>query len=738
MSRSVSLPDIPVWLLRLGADTDFALELTGDPLLFAAYFAAIADVFHDWPDDLAEELAKADTADQDDMLKLMATLRNKTSAPVSGTYSSRFREAQIAHRYYRRRPEDFRSLMAERLKLLELAVKGDVLISSARPAVALLERLAGFNPLETQLVNMALALRADTAFYIFQQLATEDMVRARRVLPLMMGCAPQDLVAALTKDSALINSGLLPVAPRGRALQPLSEFWTELLFSEIHSEGQLRDALLVPFEARESSGAVGRLHPEDQSVLQSLFAEKGVPALGTNVLIYGPTSINKKSVVERLIGESHLVAWGLQSREAVDADLASVCYFAQRALAATHPEDVLVVEKASNVLTGRKVLSFLFFEIASEDDGEIATVDQALLARNPVRTIWMAVAATRLSEESLGRFLFHAELKRGSRAERRQKVQEIITTLGLSEKLQQALTLQAGLSEQQLRTAVNLANITAKGDPRLTEAHILHAVQRSQSALARREKEDLRIPVTEYSLEYLNTSGKFGAPKLIEALRKRPTASLCFYGIPGTGKTNLAEHIAAELDKPLIARRASELLDKYLGESEKRLAEMFAEAEADEAVLLLDEADTFLRDRSLADKQWEVSQVNELLKAMEAFPGIFICATNLFNDIDSAALRRFTFKLEFLKLTEEQAWKMYLNESGMGKKLASFSQSDIDGFREQLKQIDWLTPGDFATVKRQCILLDEELTYDEWLSQLAIETNLKKKSMTRTKIGFSE
>lgn len=737
MSRSVSLPELTIWLLRIGSDTEYVQTLLGDQILFSAYYAALADLSFTWPDTVAEEITKASEVDTDHMLRLMGSLRSRTSLPVSGGYSARFKESEPVYRHYRRRPEDFCAVVKEKLETLQGAVADGLLPSTARPTLALLEKLAGFKPLESELVTVALGLCADRAFSIFLSLAMEDMVQARQVLPLMLDCSADDLAQSLTKDSALIRSGLLPPAARGSIMQPLSQFWMELLFSGTSNEKTLVDALLEPFHARESSGAVGRLHPEDDGVLRSLLASEPPKAGGLNVLIYGPGSINKRAILEKLLIESNLHAWTLKSRDVPDADLPSLCFFAQRALAAVHPQDVLVVDKAASVLTGRKVVAFLFFMLNTDDDEEIASVDQTLLEQNPLRTIWLSTSASRLSEESLGRFLFHAELKRGSRAERRQKVQEIIASLGLSDKLQQALTLQGGLSEQQLHNAAALARLTAKDDPALTESHILHAVQRSQSALSRREKEDLRIPVTQYSYDFLNTSGKFGPVQILNALRKRPSASLAIYGIPGTGKSAFAEHIAAELDKPLIARTASELLDKYVGESEKRLAEMFAEAESEEAVLLLDEADSFLRDRSMADKQWEVSQVNELLKRMESFQGIFICATNLFDDLDTAAMRRFTFKMEFLKLTDDQAWNMYLNESGLRKQLDTVPDAEREDLRERLAHIEWLTPGDFATVKRQCILLGEELNYSEWLDQLKIEADLKKKAFTKRGIGFA-
>ena len=80
-----------------------------------------------------------------------------------------------------------------------------------------------------------------------------------------------------------------------------------------------------------------------------------------------------------------------------------------------------------------------------------------------------------------------------------------------------------------------------------------------------------------------------------------------------------------------------------MGETEQRLAAMFHDAESDGAVLLLDEADSFLQDRRGALRNHEVSEVNELLQGMEHFRGVFICTTNLIERLDQASLRRFAF-----------------------------------------------------------------------------------------------
>jgi len=232
----------------------------------------------------------------------------------------------------------------------------------------------------------------------------------------------------------------------------------------------------------------------------------------------------------------------------------------------------------------------------------------------------------------------------------------------------------------------------------------------------------------------LNIAGRFTPRQIISALSERPIGSLCFWGLPGAGKTQLAEHIAVELDLPILMRSASELLSMWLGETEQQISKMFAEAQNEGALLFLDEADSFLRDRTLARAHWEVTQVNELLQRMERFEGIFIAATNLMDSIDAAAMRRFTWKLESKALQREQAWSMFCVESGFDPHA---EPERVDELRKALDAIDDLAPGDFATVKRQAQILGEDLSPEAWIEQLAAEAKAKMLGLRRQQLGFA-
>jgi transitional endoplasmic reticulum ATPase len=190
--------------------------------------------------------------------------------------------------------------------------------------------------------------------------------------------------------------------------------------------------------------------------------------------------------------------------------------------------------------------------------------------------------------------------------------------------------------------------------------------------------------------------------------------------------------VARTLDRPLLVRRASDLLSKWLGESEQHIAAMFREAEQEQAVLLLDEADSFLRERAGAHHAWEVTQVNELLTQMEDFEGVFIAATNLIETLDAAALRRFDLKVRFDYLAPAQAFRLFeqvLTEQGSIQPLDDLT-------RERLSRLDRLTPGDFAAVIRRFEITAASWTPEALLAALRAE-HQGKPGGARRPIGFA-
>jgi SpoVK/Ycf46/Vps4 family AAA+-type ATPase len=253
----------------------------------------------------------------------------------------------------------------------------------------------------------------------------------------------------------------------------------------------------------------------------------------------------------------------------------------------------------------------------------------------------------------------------------------------------------------------------------------------SNKAMGIKQTQVGRVSVTGYELDYLNTECQFPLEKIVTSLKRKGVGTLCFYGLPGTGKTALAEHIATSIEKPLMIKRASDLVSKFVGETEQNMAEMFAEAQREGAVLLLDEADSFLQNRQMAQRNFEVSEVNEMLQGMERFEGIFICTTNLMDRIDEAALRRFSFKIKFLPLKPDMREKMFVTQA-----LDSDATRMKPLWQTRLAKLRLLAPGDFAVVKRQAVLLGEDIEPEMFLKQLELEHAAKPDVKFDKPIGF--
>ncbi len=123
-----------------------------------------------------------------------------------------------------------------------------------------------------------------------------------------------------------------------------------------------------------------------------------------------------------------------------------------------------------------------------------------------------------------------------------------------------------------------------------------------------------------------------------------------FSGPPGTGKTMVAGIIARELDLELLQVDLSQVVSKWIGETEKQLSRLFDAAEAGHALLLFDEADSLFAKRTEvrgATDRYANLEVNYLLQRVESFGGITILTTNLEASIDKALKRRLAAHVSF-------------------------------------------------------------------------------------------
>ncbi len=525
-------------------------------------------------------------------------------------------------------------------------------------------------------------------------------------------------------------------------LMKVSEKLPPVLMREYRDQNELMAVFTRPSAKSALSLEDFSFVGDEASMLRSLLRnaiDRKEP--GVNVLLYGPPGTGKTELAKVVAQAAGLELFEVEYADRDGNSLSGRDRYrslqiaqvflkgsAQAALLFDEVEDVFppISNEAAQMMARAE-------QVVAPPSGSVsgkAWVNQ-ILETNPVPTIWVTNRIEQIDPAFRRRFAYHLELKSPPPGAREGLVRKTLEGVQVSPAFVAKLTERKGLTPAQIRTAVRFAQLAAAEDVS-SEDLIERQLRNADRALGTRSSDaGARPSVTTYDLDMLNVESRFEVPRIVEALKARGHGTLCFYGAPGTGKTALAEHIARSLDRPLLIKQASDLMSKFVGETEQNMAAMFREAEAEKAVLLLDEADSFLQDRRGAQRTYEVTEVNEMLQGMERFAGIFICTTNLMDRIDQAALRRFAFKIKFRPLTPAQREKMFVTEALGGD--AALLTPEV---ATRLARLEHLCPGDFAAVKRQVEILAAEITPEEFLEQLEGEHRIKPEVREARSIGF--
>ena len=415
---------------------------------------------------------------------------------------------------------------------------------------------------------------------------------------------------------------------------------------------------------------------------------------GVNILVHGAPGTGKTELARTLTQDLGCELFEVASEDAdgdpIDGeDRLRALRVAQSFLA--QRKALLLFDEVEDVFSGSA------FE-RSEAQSHKAWLNRALEG-NPIPTLWLSNNVSRMDAAFVRRFDIVLELPVPPR-QQRQRIAQVhcgdlldaprLARVAEAEHLAPAVVARASTVAHAIAPTLG-REASASAFERLV-SHTLQA--QGHSPLLRHDPN--RLPEV-YDPAFLHADADLAdlAQNLAEA-QDAGGARLCLYGPPGTGKTAFGRWLAERLGKPLLVRRASDLLSMFVGEAEKNIARAFREAEDDGALLLIDEVDSFLQERRGAQRSWEVTQVNEMLTQMESFAGVFIASTNLMDSLDPAALRRFDLKVRLDYLRVDQAWALlqrHCAQLGMAAPGAAP--------QARMARLHQLTPGDFAAVLRQ-------------------------------------
>lgn len=537
----------------------------------------------------------------------------------------------------------------------------------------------------------------DSASDWLGQLSTTKTIRT---LARILDLPSRKVMESLGPQGILTRSGLVSISRHGAGslrvkLDLLSDSFGDLLSS----------TRLDPIELLRGTVAMAPGPELDRSDYTHLDVSLNIlqPYLehalctrrrGVNIFLHGPPGTGKTQLA-RLMADAMKCRLFEVSSEDEDGDPVD----GERRLRAFRAAQTLLSKQRAMILFDEVDDVFNdgseFFGRKSTAQTRKAWMNRMLEDAN-VPTFWLSNSIRAVDSAFIRRFDMVIEVPVPPRSQRQRIVQracadlvgdQCISRLAESDTLAPAVIARASSVVRAIGKSLG-----AQGTARALE-HLVGSTLEAQGHRPPVGHDPNRLPDL-YDLAFLNPDTDITA--MAAGLRQSGQGRICLYGPPGTGKTAFGRWLAQQLDLPLHAKRASDLLSPFLGMTERNLARAFRDAERESALLMIDEVDSFLRDRKGAQHSWEATQVNEMLTQMEAYPGIFIASTNLMAGLDPAALRRFDAKIHFGFLTAEQAVAMFRSHcAALG--LAAPGPAD-EGVLSRLPN---LAPGDFAAMVRQ-------------------------------------
>ena len=468
------------------------------------------------------------------------------------------------------------------------------------------------------------------------------------------------------------------------------------------------------------------------------------PGTGVNILLYGEPGTGKTSLAMTLAKDLGLEAYEVMHGESdgkntsLGSRLIGVQVCNEQMPKGT---GLMVVDEADQILqtSGGGFMGFFGGGVArASEKGQV----NAMLDAIKVPTVWISNASADTMDDSVRRrfdysICFH-KLTHEMRVNiwknniRKLRLGKLIPAAVVEELATKYETSAGGIS-------MVLKNLKAM-EPSAAEVPELvrELMEPHCELMGARTADDVLSPAKDYSLEGLNLKGDVDLADITGAVRNfladdagrgldRPRMNLLLWGPPGTGKTEYVKYLAKKLNRPVTVKMGSDLLSMWVGGTEKNIRNAFREAEESGSILFLDEIDGLVRDRAGASRNWEVTQVNELLYQMENFKGVLIAATNFMDNLDQAVLRRFTFKLQFDFLDEDGKHLFF-------ERMFETRLSPEDA--AALTEVRNLTPGDFRTVRQSLYYLGGGVTNAQRIAALAKESAVKRDTKAPARIGF--
>ena len=426
---------------------------------------------------------------------------------------------------------------------------------------------------------------------------------------------------------------------------------------------------------------------------------------GIAFLAYGPPGCGKTEFCRTVAAETGATLYSVGQREHGPESRLPV----PRRVSLEHAIEALADERQAVIL---------FDEIEDFVFGEGKHWLNGLVENSPVPLLFTAnsIRELRWMPHFLDRLTYSLEFQNLPRGCRATTFRDLLRADGSEEmtSLAEDLAADSRVTLRQVRNA-GLVAVLSGGGPDAARRAVREKAQllRGKGVAEARavEKYDLCLVHAEPDLAALTE-------RIVKVGRRR--MGILLDGPSGSGKSEYAKQLAKRMGLDPLTKRASELMSKWVGETEQQIAGAFAEARATGGFLIIDEADSFLADRRGAHRNWEISHVNEMLSQLESHDLPYAFTTNLADRLDPAVARRFLFRATFRFLDGARvvrAWEFFFGGECPAR----------------VASLTCLVPADFALVRERAEKLGFLDDPDQIASELVAQSRDKNRSAP---VGF--
>jgi len=596
------------------------------------------------------------------------------------------------------------------------------------------KKLININRVERDIVIFIIYLKSynimDDATNMLGNISVDKLIY---ILSILLNHSSSKIKTALSPDGKLARSGLVTVNrsdsyPMAMILDILSkDFANRMMTLDSDIVEMIKDSVRKCSDTILSIDDFDHLDRELSLLLPYMKHSIREKSIGINILFYGQPGTGKtelcKAIAKSLDTDIYEVSYANEYDEPISGGQRLKAYKIGQSFFSNN-EVILMFDEIEDVVGDDNSMSF-FTPAKQKNKGWMNRV----MENNPIPSIWITNDIKAVDPAMIRRFDMSMEIPIPPKTKRKEIIIQDCAEI-LSEKSIERIAEHEAIAPALLTRAAKVVSSIVDEDIDRDEAFesILNNTLKAQGHHEIPKSGTGEILPNSYDTDYINTD--INLKELASSIKKSPNARICLYGVPGTGKSAFGKWIAKYTKRPFLLKKSSDLISKWVGGTEKNIANAFREAKDQNAVLVFDEVDSFLQDRRGANNSWEVTQVNEMLVQMENFDGIFIATTNLISGLEQASLRRFDMKLEFGYLKANQAWRLFVEEC----KSLDISISDSEQLKREVKSLSLLAPGDFASVRRQNRFRPIE-SADIFLQRLREELIVKEDSGD-VKMGF--